>query len=39
MVDNYGKVIAEKDEQYKKSTLEVTKITAEVVRVRQQNEN
>lgn len=39
MMDKYGKKMAELEEKYKQSTLEVTKITAEVVRVRNQNEN
>jgi len=39
MVDDNGKVIEEKEEQYKQATLEVTKITAELVRMRQRCEN
>ena len=39
MMDDYGKKMAELEENYKKATLDVTKITAEVVRTRKKCEN
>ena len=39
MMDKYGKKMAELEEKYKQSTLEVTKVTAELVRLRERLEH
>ena len=39
MMDRYGKKMAELEEKYKQSTLEVTKVTAELVRLRERLEH